>query len=232
MYCFCCPPCIRWSGLLSGWRTFAPQHEDSIRSQTEEPAETILYFPDYVDGGGWSVQLALSNVDADTGAEAVVEVYDEFGGPILDLFDSGSAFEIPPLGSRVLRSSGTGEIRRGWIQVRTGTASVSGLLTYKQGTTGIEVSVEPAELGDRFALFVEESGDVGAGVAIFKPEAAPSIQLRVRDEAGNDPLEEAFVSRGNFHQLGAHAAGMVRRGRDRPGISDGLSGSTFVAGRG
>ena len=177
-----------------------PPHEESIRSQTKETGETILYFPDYVDGGGWSVQLALSNVDPDTAAEAVVEVYDEDGGPILDLFDSGLTFEIPPLGSRVLRSSGTGEIRRGWIQVRTGTASVSGLLTYKQGTTGIEVSVEPAELGDRFALFVEESGDVGAGVAIFKPEAASSIQLRVRDEAGSDPLEGAFVSRGNFHQ--------------------------------
>ena len=178
-----------------------PPDEDSIRSQTEEPGETILYFPDYVDGGGWSVQLALSNVDADTGAEVVVEVYDEEGGPILDLFDSGSTFEIPPLGSRVLRSLGTGEIRRGWIQVRTGTASVSGLLTYKQGTTGIEVSVEPAELGDRFALFVEESSDIGTGVAVFKPEVAPSIQLRVRDEAGDDPLEGAFVSRGNFHQL-------------------------------
>ena len=178
-----------------------PPHEDSIRSQTEEPGETILYFPDYVDGGGWSVQLALSNVDADTSAEAVVEVYDQDGGTILDLLDSGFRFEIPPLGSRVLKSSGTGEIRRGWIQVRTGTAPVSGLLTYKQGTTGIEVSVEPAELGDRFALFVEESGDVGAGLAVFKPEAAPSIQLRVRDEEGSDPLEEAFGSRGNFHQL-------------------------------
>ena len=181
--------------------TSHPPHEDSIRSQTQEPAATILYFPDYVDGGGWSVQLALSNVDPDTAAEAVVEVYDEDGGPIPDLFDSGLTFEIPPLGSRVLKSSGTGEIRRGWIQVRTGTASVSGLLIYKQGTTGIEVSVEPAGLGDRFALFVEESGDVGAGVAVFKPEAAPSIQLRVRDEAGDDPLEGAFVTRGNFHQL-------------------------------
>ena len=176
-------------------------HEDSIASQTQEPAESILYFPDYVDGGDWSVQLALSNVDLDMAAEVVVEVYDEDGGPILDLFDSGLTFEIPALGSRVLRSTGKGEIRRGWIQVRTGTAPVSGLLTYKEGTTGIEVSVEPAELGDRFALFVEESADVGAGVAVFKPEAAPSIQLRVRDEEGNDPLEEAFVSRGNFHQL-------------------------------
>ena len=148
-----------------------PPYEDSIRSQTQEAGETILYFPDYVDGGGWSVQLALSNVDPDTGVEAGVEVYDEDGAPVPDLFDSGSASVIPPLGSRVLRSSGTGEIRRGWIQVRTGTDSVSGLLTYKEGTTGIEVSVEPAELGERFALFVEESDDVGAGVAVFKPEA-------------------------------------------------------------
>ena len=75
----------------------------------------------------------------------------------------------------MLKSSGTGAIRRGWIQVRIGTDSVSGLLTYREGTTGIEVSVEPAELGDRFALFVEESADVGAGVAVFKPEAPPSI---------------------------------------------------------
>ena len=177
-----------------------PPHTDSIQHQTQEPEETILYFPDYVDGGGWSVQLALSNVDPDTAAQVVVEVYDQDGGSIRDLFDSGLTFEVPALGSRVLKSSGTGTIRRGWIQVRTGTDSVSGLLTYKEGTTGIEVSVEPAELGDRFALFVEESADVGAGVAVFKPETAPSIQLRVRDEEGNDPLEGAFVSRGNFHQ--------------------------------
>ena len=88
----------------------------------------------------------------------------------------------------MLRSSGTGEIRRGWIQVRTGTASVSGLLTYKQGTTGIEVSVEPAELGDRFALFVEESGDVGAGVAVFKPEEASSHPAPSPRRSGERPF--------------------------------------------
>ena len=60
--------------------TSQPPHEDSIQSQTQAPAATILYFPDYVDGGGWSVQLALSNVDPDTAAEAVVEVYDQDGG--------------------------------------------------------------------------------------------------------------------------------------------------------
>ena len=180
--------------------TAQPPFDASTAHQTQDPEETTLNFPDYVDGGGWSVQLALSNIDPDTAAEVVVEVYEMDGGPVRDLFDSGLTFEIPALGSRVLRSSGTGAIRRGWIQVRAGTESVSGLLTYKEGRTGIEVSVEPAELGDRFALYVEESGEVGAGVAVFKAEAAPSIQLRVRDEEGNDPLEGAFVSQGNFHQ--------------------------------
>ena len=177
-----------------------PPYEDSIRSQAQEAGETILYFPDYVDGGGWSVQLALSNVDADTAAEAVVEVYDEFGGPILDLFDSGLTFEIPPLGSRVLRSSGTG--RFGAAGSRSG--PVHGLgqrpVDLQAGDDGDRGERGAGRAGRPFRPVRGESGDVGAGVAVFKPEAASAIQLRVRDEEGNDPLEGAFVSRGNFHQ--------------------------------
>ena len=180
--------------------TAPPPVDDSIPHQTRNPAETVLVFPDYVDGGGWTVQLALSNVVADTPAEVAVDVYDQDGRPILDLFDSGSTFEIPPQGSRVLRSVGSGTIRRGWIQVRSDTGAVSGLLTYRQGATGIEVGVAPVELGDRFALFVEESGDVGAGVAIFKPDASPGLELRIRDEEGNDPLEGMFLSWGDFQR--------------------------------
>ena len=172
-----------------------------IRTQEQEPVETTLYFSDYVDGDSRSVQLALSNVDATEAAEVVFEVYDQGGQPILNLFDSASTFEIPSLGSRVLRSTGTGTIRRGWIQVRTDSASVSGLLTYREARTGIEVSVEPVELGNQFALFVEESRTLGAGVAIFKPDTSSRIELRVRDEEGNDPLEGRFVPRGDFHQL-------------------------------
>ncbi len=66
--------------------------------------ETTFYFPDYVDGSGWSVQLALSNVGAETAAEVSVEVFDEEGQPVRDLFDAESAFQIPSLGSRVLKS--------------------------------------------------------------------------------------------------------------------------------
>ena len=40
---------------------------------------------------------------------------------------------------------------------------------------------------------------VGAGVAIFKPDSSPNIELRIRDEDGNDPLNGVFIPRGEFH---------------------------------
>ena len=144
--------------------------------------------------------MALSNVDASTAAVAVVEVYGQDGQPVLDLFDAESRFEIPSLGSRILRSGGAGPIRRGWIQVRADPASVTGLLTYRQTGTGVEVSVEPVELGNRFALFVEESDTLGAGLAIFKPESSSEIELRVRDEEGENPLEGEFLPWRDFKQ--------------------------------
>ena len=174
--------------------------DDSIAPQAQEPGETILYFPDYVDGGGWSVQLVLSNVDPEAAAEVQVDVYDPDGQPVLDLFDSDLTLEIPSLGSRVLRSAGGGTIRRGWIEVQTRSAAVSGLLTYRDTQSGIEVGVKPVELGQEFALFVEESPTVGAGVAVYKPDAAARIELRIRDEEGHDPMEGGVVPWENFHQ--------------------------------
>ena len=163
---------------------------------------TTLYFPDYVDGGGWSVQLALSHIAAAAeDAEIIVTAYDREGQPIPGFFDPEGAFWIPPLGTRVLRSAGVGEIRRGWIEVKTYTASVSGLLTYRNTETGLEVSVEPVELGNHFALFVEESSGIGTGLAIFKPDPSPTIEFRIYGEDGINPLGEGPARVGNFNQV-------------------------------
>ena len=91
-------------------------------------------------------------------------------------------------------------IRRGWIEVQTDTASVSGLLTYRNAGTGLEVSVEPVELARHFALFVEESSDIGTGLAIFKPDPSSRIGFRIHDEDGINPLGEGFVRVGDFNQ--------------------------------
>ena len=178
--------------------TLTEKGDDQINwrlTPISESELTTLYFPDYVDGGGWSVQLALSHIAATTEDVAIlVTAYDRDGQSIPGFFDFESPFGIPPLGTRIFRSAGAGEARRGWIEVKTDTASVSGLLTYRNTGTGLEVSVEPVELGNHFALFVEESSGIGTGLAIFKPDPASTIEFRIRDEDGINPLGEGFVT--------------------------------------
>ena len=148
------------------------------------------------------MQLALSHIaDEDEDAAVLVTAYDREGQPIPGFFDSEGTFGIPPLGTRVLRSTGVGEIRRGWIEVRTDRASVRGLLTYRHSETGIEVGVESVELGDHFALFVEESSGIGTGLAIFKPEPSSTIEFRIYGEDGINPLGEELARVGVFNQV-------------------------------
>ena len=104
---------------------------------TPTPSDTTLYFPDYVDGDGWSVQLVLINVSATTSASVTVSVYDQSGQAVRNLFNSRLSFEVPSQGNRVLKSDGTETIRRGWIEVHAETGSVSGLLTYRHIQTGL-----------------------------------------------------------------------------------------------
>ena len=174
------------------------------------PELTTLYFPDYADGAGWSVQLAVSNSNTTENAAVFVAAYDREGQEILSFFATEdisegtttliSTFEIPPLGTRILKSAHAAgaasepEFRRGWIEVKADTASVSGLLTYRNAKTGIEVSVEPVELGNHFALFVEESSGIGTGLAIFKPDPSSTIEFRIYGEDGINPLGEEFVT--------------------------------------
>ena len=159
-----------------------------------------LYFPDYVEGGGWSVQLMLSNLDTTRFAAVVVSVYDQQRQRVSEFFDSATDFEIPALGSRVLKSAGTGPIQRGWIKVKADPESIRGLLTYRHVGTGIEVGVQPVPLGGHFALFIEESSEIGTGLAIFNPHPSSEIEFRVRNEAGRDPLEGEVLTRGDFRQ--------------------------------
>ena len=161
-------------------------------SSATRPEAGALYFPDYVDGDGWSVQLVLGNLDPTGSATVDVDAYDQQGRPVRGLF-TWSRFSIPAQGSRVMKSPGGTHIRRGWIEIGTDSASVRGLLVYRHAGTGIEVSVAPIEPSDHFALFVEESSGIGTGLALFKPQAAPEIELRFRDEAGNDPVGEVLT---------------------------------------
>ena len=186
-------------------------------------------FPDYVVGDGWSVQVVLGNLHPDRSASVAVEVYDPEGERVSEFFDSGNHFKLPARGSRTLKSAG-GAIRRGWIAVQTDMASVSGLLTYRNAQTGIEVSVEPVELGNHFALFVEESSGIGPGLAISKPDPSSTIEFRIYGEDGINPLGEGLV--GKLQPGRSNHPRVVRCGWNQYGVPPELSGNPAVAIRG
>ncbi len=167
--------------------------EGSRPERPETPSESTIYFPDYVDGEGWSVQLTLGNLDLNQAVSVDIEVYDQQGDPVAGFFDGDTNVEIPAQGSRTLSSVSGDQIRRGWISVRSLSNKVHGLLTYRDMVTGIEVGVEPVPLGNSFAMFVEESNDIGTGLALFLPGTTAQVGFTIVDQDGNDPLGEAQV---------------------------------------
>ena len=179
-----------WSSWVLGLLLSAP-------AVGQDRQRTVLYFPDYVDGGGWSIQLAISNnrppwVRNAGEISVTVDAYDSQFQDVPELFGGVRSFVIPDQGTRVLKSAGTGEIRRGWIAVESDSATVSGLLTYRDAQSGVEVGVEPVQLGTEFAMFVEETSEIGTGLAIFRPAHGVrlAIEVQIRDEAGADPVGE------------------------------------------
>ena len=50
----------------------------------------------------------------------------------------------------------------------------------------MEVGVAPVPLGTAFALYVEESEDIGTGMAFLKVRGDTGIDFRIRDHEGNE----------------------------------------------
>ena len=87
-------------GPAQAVETAGPAADDSIQLQTQTGG-TVLYFPDYVDGGGWSVQLVLGNLDPNRSAQADVEVYDPQGRRVSRFFSSGTVIRANRDGTSV-----------------------------------------------------------------------------------------------------------------------------------
>ena len=86
----------------------APPLEE-ITKYSREPSEHGFYFPDFVVGGGWSVQVSINNTDSVSPANVLVTTYDQEALPFPGLFSGDnplavSRISIPPLGVATLTS--------------------------------------------------------------------------------------------------------------------------------
>ena len=167
--------------------TRVPLVYDWIQEETGQvPTTTILgdstwsccqefFFPDFVNGDGWSVQLAVTNMYPRRTVQGRVVVL--VPGPVpsepdtFPLFGEDPLFfNIPARGTRVFKTDGSGDLARGVIHVSGGPDfnPLAATLIYQHQVTGLEVSVSPSEYNDEYRLLVEESDSIGTGLAIGK----------------------------------------------------------------
>ena len=178
---------------------------DTTMSNTPD-FQDALFFADFVDGAGWSVQVAVSNNSLTRSLTGLIV----FAGseprrpedPPTD-WDSLPRFTLPPGGTRIYTTAGTGPIVRGGVLVgqlsgfdpfRSETRMMSAVLTYRHSASGLEVTVLPLTADDlmspvfdeepAYAIFVEESQTVSVGLAVWKLTTTTEMCMQLVDLDG------------------------------------------------
>jgi hypothetical protein len=157
-----------------------------------------LYFPQFVDGGGYTTSIFLLNTSlvVETGRLAF------FGGDSAPLAvntadaTTGSApdYSIQPGGVFVLQTGGTpGNSSSGWVRVIPDANSWSpagaGLFSFSKGGTRVSESGIPAVTPTTHArIFIDQSGNHGTGLAIANPgNSAITVTLKAFQCDGSTP---------------------------------------------
>lgn len=116
-----------------------------------------VYFPQYADGEGFSMQITILNSSA-TPSQAALRIFD-FAGMPQELPGIGSDLnlELGPNQTMVLTSDGSSNpVKTGYMELESESAEVSGLAIFKLAD-GRETTVPPTWTGNRFALYIERA---------------------------------------------------------------------------
>lgn len=142
-----------------------------------------LRFPQFVQGGtesGYYVSEIVFINTATTTSSGFIYFRDDNGEPLTIELDNGASgstfpFNLGPGSSKIIRSTGTGPLKVGWVDVdEVSGAGLGGVLTYTlyqlSGQPLTEVSVEPSAVETSFSLPVEFSQVSNTAVALSSLE--------------------------------------------------------------
>ncbi len=155
-----------------------------VADLTQSSAVTPVYFPQFVDGGGYVTALVLLNTSAQTetgtlqtfGDKGAQMVVNQAGG------SSGSSFRysIPPGGVYRFQSDGSPtNTAAGWAQLIPDAGSSSpvgaGIFSYNPADVLVTESGVPAAAPTSHArIYVDLSGNLDTGLAIVNPQSTPA----------------------------------------------------------
>jgi hypothetical protein len=160
---------------------------------------SMVLFPHFADGGGWTTQFALVN-SSDSVMSGTVQFYSPgitaplaaSGAPVQVTIDGQTAtsfnYSIPPRGSRRLRTSGIGTSTQvGSVRIMpdggSRTPSTVGIFGFQdRGVTVTEAGIPGIQMAAAYRLYAETAGDFNSaaagsmqtGVAIANPSSSPA----------------------------------------------------------
>jgi hypothetical protein len=168
---------------------------------TQPPGDEPIYFPQFVDGGGYTTSLILMNTSDET-ETGILQILDENGDPFVvnqvgGTSDSSFHYSIPPRGIYRFQTDGSPvNTRAGWARVipdaGTCTPAGSGVFGYNPEDILLSESGIPSAAATTYAsVYVDLTGGHNTGLAIANVEdAAASINFNVYEKDGY-PVEGA-----------------------------------------
>ena len=153
-----------------------------IADLTQPPATDPIYFPQFVDGGGYTTTLVLLNTsgNAETGT---LQIFDDSGAPLAvnqvgGTTDSSFKYSIPVGGVFRFQTDGfPASARAGWVLLTpdapTSTPVGAGVFSYSSGGVLVSESGIPAAASTMHArVYVDLSRGHDTGLAIANPASA------------------------------------------------------------
>jgi hypothetical protein len=172
-------------------------HERDLRAQN---SASELFLPHvangFFGGGVFKTTFILVNVERKAVEVSLALTADDGGALELSLLENGAAagissqfrFRIPPGGSRVLHTNGSGPATTGAARIKADgriTASAVFSLVDSQGELLTEAGVGSSPLLSDFRLPVDLTGAFQTGVALFNPAPTNArVTLQLFDQSG------------------------------------------------
>ncbi len=170
-----------------------------IADLKQPPATDRIYFPQFVDGGGYTTALVLLNTSnaAETGT---LQIFDDNGAPLAvnqvgGTTDSSFKYSIPWGGVFRFQTDGfPASVKAGWVLLTpdAGTSAPVGAGVFSYGSGGVLVSESgiPAAVPTTHArVYVDLSRGQDTGLAIANPaNTSASITVRAYRTDGLTPI--------------------------------------------
>ncbi len=158
-----------------------------VADLTQSASYSSVYFPEFVDGGGYTTSVLLLNTSSQQ-ESGTLQLLDNSGNPLVVNQAGGSTnssfpYSIPPNGAFRFQTDGSpADVKVGWVRLAPDTGSQapigSGVFGYNPDTVLVSESGIPSAVSTTHArVYVDLSGNHNTGLAIASLGVAANIAV-------------------------------------------------------